>query len=92
MHPDIEYGLRQVARETGRPFRVVEEVFQISMEVAEHGGVLTVLDGRVCFVSEGGKTLPNTLANEIHEIYDDVLHLIEHIQRANRRFLTGVSE
>jgi hypothetical protein len=82
MHPDIENALNEVARDTGRSYRVVEQVFHLQLELARYNGALMMVDGDLTTVSRDGELLPTSLKNEVNDIHDDVVELTDHIVHA----------
>jgi hypothetical protein len=64
MHPDIENALNEVARDTGRSYRVVEQVFHLQLELARYNAALMMVDGDLTTVSRDGELLPTSLKNE----------------------------
>ena len=78
--------LKEVARTTGRPYSVVERVFQNCVDALECDVSLIVSeDGSLTATStKDGATLPAFLEDEINACYDDMVQLIDPILRAIR--------
>ena len=88
----IESALSQVARESGRPLRVVQRVFELQMEAAYHDAVLMMLDGKLTWVSKHGEQPPRSLKAEIDRSHDDLVYLGDAVMRACRKAATGLAE
>ena len=93
MQPDvkdrIENALREVAFETGRPYSVVERVFELSMDAHEYSVVFHVIDGDLKAVSSDGGLLPPHLTDDVNESYDEMIELADPVRRAIGRMVTG---
>jgi hypothetical protein len=76
-----------VARETGRPYARVENVWRIMSQAHEAGFVLTINAGRVMHISPTNAFLPAKILAEIEASYDDVLSLAEPLMHAMRMTL-----
>ena len=67
----------RVARETGRPYATVENVWRIMSQAHEAEFILTINEGRVVHISPANASLPAGILAEIEASYDDVLSLAE---------------
>jgi hypothetical protein len=88
----IESMLMEVARETGRPFHVVERVFQLNMDAYQLGFGFLVIDGRLSVINKDNAEPPESLLDDAEEIYDDMFELSERVVRACGRVVTGFSQ
>ena len=80
-----------VARESGRPYATVENVWRIMSQAHEAGFILTVDEGRVVHISPTNASLPADILAEIEASYDDVLSLAEPLMHAMTRTLRTLS-
>jgi hypothetical protein len=85
----------EVARETGRPFHVVEQAFNLMLEVHDIDAHLGVWNGKVMVVVDpiGHREpqLPSSLVCEIADSYDDLAVLLDPLYRACGRATGMVS-
>jgi hypothetical protein len=80
-----------VARQTGRPYATVENVWRIMSQAHEAGFILTVNEGRVVHVSPTNAFLPAKILAEIEASYDDVLSLADPLMHAMTTILRTLS-
>ena len=80
-----------VARETGRPYARVENVWRIMSQAHEAGFILTVNEGRVVHLSPMNASLPAQIVAKIEANYDDVVSLAEPLMHAMTTLLRTLS-
>jgi len=87
----MEEVVTRVARETGRPYATVENVWRIVSLAHEAGFILTDNEGLVVHLSPTDASLPAEILAEIEANYDDVLSLAEPLMHAMTMILRTLS-